>query len=77
MKKLIKKIFMSDDCPNCGNALIVRTDCREENDTESKQWFCDGDEVRCAANCGFISAVSADENGVWIQDGNIEELPIA
>jgi hypothetical protein len=69
-----EKIFNADSCPNCGDALIVSTDCTEENDNEFEQWFYDGEDVKCAADCGFISCVSADENGAWIQDGNIDEL---
>ncbi len=69
-----EKIFIADNCPNCGDALIVSTDCAEENDTEFEQWFYDGEYVKCAADCGFISCVSADENGAWIQDGNIKDL---
>ena len=69
-----EKILISESCPNCGDSLIVSTDCAEEDDTELGQLVYDGDEVRCAADCGFMSCVIADENGAWVEDGNIEDL---
>lgn len=47
-----------------------------ENDTEFEQWFYDGDDVRCIADCGFISSVSVDEDSgiTYIADGNLDEL---
>lgn len=71
-----EKIFIGDNCPNCGDNLIVITACREENDTEFEQWFYDGDDVRCIADCGFISSVSVDEDSgiTYIADGNLDEL---
>lgn len=66
--------YFWEDCPNCGSELIVTTECDPKYDKDGKKWFCDGDSVRCADNCGFISAMSADEGGVWVQDGNIDEL---
>jgi hypothetical protein len=68
-----EKIFW-EDCPNCGAELIVTTECDHKDDNDGTTWFCDGDDVRCADNCGFISAMSADEDSVCVQDGNIEEL---
>ena len=68
-----EKIFW-EDCPNCGAELIVTTACDPKNDKDGKIWFCDGDDVRCANNCGFISAMSADEDSIMVQDGNIDEL---
>jgi hypothetical protein len=69
-----EKIFQGDNCPMCGDDLIVNTECLEEDDSDFEQWYYDGDEVRCAANCGFKSFVSCDENGAWIQDVNADEL---
>lgn len=66
------KKFHSEECPNCGSKLEVLSDCRK--DTEFEIWVNDGDEVRCEDGCGFISAISADEGEVWVQDGNINEL---
>ena len=63
-----------EDCPNCGAELIASTECDPKDDKDGKTWFCDGDDVRCADNCGFISAMSADEDGVWVEDGNIDEV---
>jgi hypothetical protein len=72
----IEKIFMADHCPNCGDSLIVTTTCGEQNDTEFEQYYYDGDHVRCAADCGFISSVSINEDGAcaYIADGNLDEL---
>ena len=70
-----KKIFW-EECPNCGAELIVTTECDPKGDTGTAIWFCDGDEVVCGDNCGYVSAISADDGGVWLQDGNIDELEI-
>ena len=71
-----EKIFYGESCPNCGDDLIITTMCSESADTEYEQFFYDGDTVRCAADCGFISTVSIDEDdGAYIADGNIDELP--
>jgi hypothetical protein len=71
-----EKMFIGDDCPNCGCGLIVTTTCGEENDTEFEQYYYDGDEVRCENNCGFLSTVSINEDGAcaYIADGNLDEL---
>lgn len=71
-----EKIFTGDNCPNCGNELIVTTTCLDEDDTEFEQWYYDGDDVRCADNCGFASTVSINEDGecAYIADGNLDEL---
>lgn len=69
-----KKHLVCEDCPNCGDSLYVFTDCGEENDTEFEQFVQDGDLVKCAGNCGFESAMDVDENGAWVQDGNLEDL---
>lgn len=68
------KIANWENCPNCGDEIEVLSECPEEEDTEFEQWFGDGEECRCAAKCGFVSCVSADENGAWMQEGNIDEL---
>mgnify|MGYP007017524116 CR=1 FL=1 len=68
------KVFESESCPNCGDAVKVLSQCPASNDLKDEQWFADGEEVRCCADCGFISSISADDDGVWIQDGNIDEL---
>ena len=69
------KILKCEDCPNCGDALEVFSACQEGDDTEFVQYLMDGDDVRCAAGCGFLSAISADDDDVWVQDGNINDLP--
>jgi hypothetical protein len=74
MKQKQWKIWNSESCPNCGDAIEVLSECDENNDTEFEQWFMDGEDCKCVADCGFLSAVSADENGAWMQDGNIDEL---
>lgn len=68
------KVFLSAECPNCGDGIKVYTACLEENDSDFEQWFTDGDTAVCTAECGFESVISADENGVWVQDGNLDEL---
>jgi hypothetical protein len=72
----IEKIFIGDNCPNCSNDLIVFTTCGEENDTEFKRYYYDGDDVICAVDCGFISSIYINEdNGcAYIDDGNIDML---
>jgi len=72
--ELYEKIFIAENCPNCGDALIVTTDCAEADDNDFEQFFRDGDDVKCAADCGFISCVSVDENRAGIHDGNIDDL---
>lgn len=69
---MFEKIFW-EECPNCGAELIVKTECDPKNDTSTLMHLC-GDEVVCSENCGYISSISADEDGVWLQDGNIDEL---
>jgi hypothetical protein len=72
---LVEKLFIAESCPNCGGDIkIVKTMCLAQNYTEFKQVFCDCDEAVCGSICGFYSCVSADENGAWIQDGNIDDL---
>lgn len=68
------KIFAAESCPNCGDNLEVLSESHESNDTEFEQYFTDGEEVRCSAECGFKSAISVDDGEAWIQDGNIDEL---
>jgi ribosomal protein S27AE len=71
-----EKIFIDDSCPNCGANLIVTTTCGRANDTEFEQYYYNGDDVRCAAGCGFASSVSINEDGAcaYIADGNLDEL---
>lgn len=66
------KIFAAESCPNCGDDLEVLSD--KENDTEFEQFYADGEEVRCCAECGFKSSISVDDGEAWVQDGNIDEL---
>lgn len=68
------KLWNSENCPNCGDGIEVLSECPEEDDTEFEQYLMDGEDCRCSAECGFLSCVSADEEGVWMQDGNIDEL---
>lgn len=68
------KILAAESCPNCGDNLEVLSDSPESNDTEFEQYFTDGEEVRCCAECGFKSAISVDDGEAWVQDGNIDEL---
>lgn len=68
------KIFNATCCPNCGDDIEVLSECLTKDDTATKQWFIDGEEVRCVSKCGFKTSISADEAGVWLQYGNIDEL---
>ena len=53
--------LLSEDCPECGGLLKVRTQsCVDRH-------YYDGAPVRCT-NCNFTSAISIDEDGYeWIQ----------
>lgn len=69
------KTWEFDSCPNCGNALEVLSDClAEDDDPLAGAYVNDEDDIRCVAQCGFKSCISADENDVWIQDGNLNDL---
>ena len=68
------KVFQNYDCPICGSQIEVLTECLESNDNEFEEFFTDGDEARCASECGFISAISVSDGEAWIQDGNMDEL---
>lgn len=69
------KIFESCSCPNCGNSIEVLSECPEENDTEFEVTVMDQEDVRCIAQCGFISCTDVSEEGyAGIQEGNINEL---
>jgi hypothetical protein len=61
------KPYNLDWCPNCGAELEVNSECPESEDTHSRIYICDGEEVRCV-DCDYNSAISADEDGVWLQD---------
>lgn len=67
------KILDHENCPNCGDLLEVFSKYHESGDFDG-QLVEDGEDVRCANLCGFVSSMSADEDGVWVQDGNIDEL---
>ena len=69
------KRHANENCPNCGDGIDVLTECLEENDTLTEQWFYDGDKCVCAAECGFESTMSVCEDIAWMeQEGNINEL---
>ena len=69
------KIFHGDNCPNCGDALEVFSECPEEEDTVFETLVYDGEPVRCMAECGFESCTEVTEDGnAYVQEGNIEEL---
>ena len=68
------KVFMGEDCPNCGDNLEVLSECLEKDDTDSEQWFVDGEDVKCCADCGFISSLSVSDDGcAWVQDEDIDD----
>lgn len=69
------KLFPSDNCPNCGDAVEVLSEAPEDADTDFQVNVFDGEEVRCAALCGFESCISVSEDGAaYVQEGNISEL---
>jgi hypothetical protein len=71
------KILTLENCPNCGDELEVFSASLEKNDTNFVQCLSDGEAVRCISQCGFKSALSVDDDGeAWVQEGNINELPI-
>jgi hypothetical protein len=73
MKKEWKN-YILEDCPNCGDGLKILSECPASEDPPNYLTAVDGEEVRCCADCGFISCVSADEDGISVQDGNLEKL---
>jgi hypothetical protein len=57
-----------DDCPECGAAPVITTDCKVDGH------FYDGDEVRCS-DCGCPGYFSADEDGgviSWHQEADCD-----
>lgn len=63
------QILKGESCPNCGDDIEVLSF------NKSEPYLSDCDEVRCAAKCGFISAISLTEDGeLWLQYGNLDEL---
>lgn len=64
--------YLGIECPNCGNDLEVLTD-KQEIPENANPWVGDSDEVRCC-ECEFKSHVIADENDVYVDDGNINEI---
>ncbi len=72
MKKQWK--HYNDNCPNCGEDLEVFSAIPKEQETDDIQVY-DGENVRCAAKCGFESCIDVSEDGnATVQDGNIDEL---
>jgi hypothetical protein len=63
-----------DDCPNCGDDLMVLVDTEDLQDGE--QLYEDGADVKCI-DCLFRSALTVDVelNEISVQDGNVMELP--
>jgi len=72
------KILPNESCPNCGDNLEVFSENPEKYDTEFITMLTDGEDVRCAAFCGFKSALSVDPETceAWVQDGNLDELDV-
>lgn len=71
INQMFSKYFPFEDCPECGDALIVKTNCDPADDTDDGMFFSDGDEVFCDdPNCNFKSALSVDEESgeMWVQD---------
>lgn len=65
------------DCSNCGDEVEVFTNAKQETENENFGSFVyDGDDVRCAAECGFKSyTIVHDEDSVSIDfDGNMDKL---
>ena len=69
------KVFPGDNCPNCGDAIEVLSECAEEKDTDFETFAFDGEDVKCMANCGFESSIVVTEEGsAYVQEGNLEDL---
>lgn len=64
--------YLGIECPNCGDDLLVLTDKQEVHNGENP-YVGDSDEVKCC-ECDFKSNVIADDNGVYVDDGNINEI---
>jgi hypothetical protein len=56
------------ECPKCGAELIVTTECDPKDDKDGNELFNDGDYVRCAESCGFVSALNVDDSFIWLRD---------
>ncbi len=61
------KLFLLEDCPECGDHLEVLSEFPESNDTDDEVACRDGDDIRCQ-NCDYESYISVDEDGFWLQD---------
>ncbi len=68
------KEFPSEDCPNCGSELIVKTDCSPSDDNDFENFFNEDDEVTCSLLCGFKSIISVSDGEARVQDGNRNQL---
>ena len=64
--------YLGIECPNCGDDLLVLTDKQEIHNGENP-YVGYSDEVKCM-DCDFKSHVIADDNGVYVDDGNINEI---
>ena len=69
------KKLLDVPCPNCGSTLILQTEWGKEDSNKFATGWYDGDVVSCENDCGFETALYADENGGWMdEEGNLEEL---
>jgi hypothetical protein len=59
MSKHWKIVGWSDECPECGDGVMVFTDCDDDN------WACDGDDAKCVG-CGKKGWVAADGDRAWV-----------
>lgn len=67
------KILKNESCPNCGDDIEVFSAVPESHDHPNSTSVYDGEKVRCVS-CKFESCISADEDGIQVQDGNIDEI---
>lgn len=67
------KIFKNIDCPNCGDNVLVLSECPETED-DSMDLVYDDDECKCAADCGWKGNTIVEDENAWINDGNLDEL---
>ena len=69
------KKLLDVPCPNCGSTLILETEWGKEDANKFATGWYDGDTVNCENDCGFVTALYADEKGGWMdEEGNLEEL---
>ncbi len=67
MDTLKWKCFSLEDCPDCGDHLLILSEHPASTDTDDQVACSDGDKISCQ-NCDYESFLSVDEDGYILQD---------